>query len=738
VFNAATGMAKRGHEVRVLCASKRRTRSLIDGVVFHEFPLKGSLPESNSPYKRNLEIVRENADTHLAEVYQYWFEYVNMLKEAFEPEIIDCQEYRAPGYLYVHHRLLGYGEAVAPIITLCRSSSKIRNAYDDQPSFSWDNFFVGERECYQLAGSDGIAAASDYISNLIHARYHISKPQVCYDNSPHAGPESLLPPCDNDELVSFGGLSGIRGIRQLLKVCSYLWEEGLTFRLKVVEVTGGYVPGNKQVINHIREIYGEYLGSGHLQILPDTDSADKMKEVLAHSRAVVNSSPMEPSGDSFIEAMCHGRPVIAAAHSWHTDTVEHGKSGFIYNNLDELESCIKLVLSASRPELEEWGIQANRRACEKFSSDTALPRREGFYEQIVQHTRKERRSFFPNCSCLDKAKFTHLPQPRVAEGKQEYETGLLSVVVTCYNLGQFLEQAVVSVYESTYRPMELTVVDDGSKDPRTIAVLGRLGSTYQNADGFSFRVVKEERNRGPAEARNLGAAISRGEFISFVDADDKVEGTYFQKAISVLNQYGNVGFVGGWAESFAEETGNWIIVNFDFPLALVRNQGLMASVIRHGAYEKQTLSPIGEDYEGYIAIVAKGWVGVNLPEVVLHYRVRSNSLYHATNNDVLKRSHQHLVENHPDLFRAYGDELYLIFCHNYLFELENSPPVEYEKWLRQVVSKPSHIVKFPYFVGKLLLPMGLKIKIRNMLGIPRGRSFISHLMEIINRRRYPR
>jgi len=87
---------------------------------------------------------------------------------------------------------------------------------------------------------------------------------------------------------------------------------------------------------------------------------------------------------------------------------------------------------------------------------------------------------------------------------------LVSVIVPAYNCERYLAAALDSIFAQTYRPVEVIVIDDGSTD-RTAQIIA----------GYGDRVVSlRQDNSGPAAARNTGLDHARGEFISFLDADD--------------------------------------------------------------------------------------------------------------------------------------------------------------------------------------------------------------------------
>ncbi len=117
---------------------------------------------------------------------------------------------------------------------------------------------------------------------------------------------------------------------------------------------------------------------------------------------------------------------------------------------------------------------------------------------------------------------------------EEYEPGLVSVVVPTFNRSDFLVEAMDSVYQQTYRPVELIVVDDGSTDD-TCQVVDKWGSKHTGDDGFRLRYFFQE-NAGAPVARNFGMIESSGEFIQFLDSDDLLHPKRFERIIRVFEE----------------------------------------------------------------------------------------------------------------------------------------------------------------------------------------------------------
>src|SRR5512142_2373135 len=96
------------------------------------------------------------------------------------------------------------------------------------------------------------------------------------------------------------------------------------------------------------------------------------------------------------------------------------------------------------------------------------------------------------------------------------DEALVSVIVPVYNYGRYLPDALDSVIEQTYETWECLVVDDASGDD-SAAVAERYAARDNR-----IRCIRQESNRGVSAARNRGIAESRGAFVQFLDADDRL------------------------------------------------------------------------------------------------------------------------------------------------------------------------------------------------------------------------
>lgn len=123
----------------------------------------------------------------------------------------------------------------------------------------------------------------------------------------------------------------------------------------------------------------------------------------------------------------------------------------------------------------------------------------------------------------------------------------ISVIVPVYNVEQYLCRCVDSILAQTFPDFELLLIDDGSKD--------RSGEICDEYAGKDERVrVFHKENGGVSSARNLGIDNAKGEWISFVDADDWVSENYFPDSLLnnsndlILNKISNQEYAQGMSE----------------------------------------------------------------------------------------------------------------------------------------------------------------------------------------------
>jgi glycosyltransferase involved in cell wall biosynthesis len=228
----------------------------------------------------------------------------------------------------------------------------------------------------------------------------------------------------------------------------------------------------------------------------------------------------------------------------------------------------------------------------------------------------------------------------------------VSVIIPCYNLGAYLDEAVDSVQAQTCQDFEIVIVDDGSTDPATQALL----ADYQRPKTRVIRIA----HAGVSEARNVAIAHATAPFLCALDADDRLEPTYFEKALRALDQDPSLTFVSCWARMFGDEAWEWKPEHCDLPALLCEDTVCTAALVRRdavlaiGGFDTQIPIQGAEDWELWLTLVERGYRGTVLPEVLFNYRRRPESLstvsWYGSGHVPLTN---YRVAKHSDSYRAH-------------------------------------------------------------------------------------
>ncbi len=203
---------------------------------------------------------------------------------------------------------------------------------------------------------------------------------------------------------------------------------------------------------------------------------------------------------------------------------------------------------------------------------------------------------------------------------------LVSVVIPCFNHARFLAEAIASALAQTYAPVEIVVVDDGSTDD-TAAVAARFPGV---------RYVHQE-NRGLAAARNTGLRESRGGYLVFLDADDRLLPRALEAGMQRLEPSPACAFVSGHfryvdSDGVLESEDVRPSIPADPYLAFLRGNyiGMHATVLYRRAPHEAARGfdvslPACEDYDLYLRLAAEFPV-LRHDEVVADYRQHAGNM----------------------------------------------------------------------------------------------------------------
>ncbi len=235
-------------------------------------------------------------------------------------------------------------------------------------------------------------------------------------------------------------------------------------------------------------------------------------------------------------------------------------------------------------------------------------------------------------------------------------TPTVSVVIPCFNLGAYLDEAVQSVLDQTYQDFEIVIVDDGSDDALTRHVL----ASYRRP---RTRIIRTE-NGGVAQARNRGLAEAHGQLLSFLDADDILEPSFLEKTVAVLGHEPSLAFASCWLRAFGADEFEWTPESCDFPHLLAEDTVCTAALTRRdvleavGGFDPDPRFDGYEDWDLAISLVESGHAGEIVPEFLFRYRIRPGSKSATrTAPENHARVVEYVVDKHTDSFRQHREAL---------------------------------------------------------------------------------
>jgi glycosyltransferase involved in cell wall biosynthesis len=226
---------------------------------------------------------------------------------------------------------------------------------------------------------------------------------------------------------------------------------------------------------------------------------------LVENAAVYLATTRETFGIGTIEALAAGVPVAGWHWGGQSEIIVQGETGYLapHGDYTALADCIRRCIS------EQKRLSPN---CRQDAID-----RWAWHDRIRQYADMYKRV----------AASWYAPRPKV------------SVIVTCFNLAQYLVACIDSVRAQSLDDIELLLVDDCSADDTA-----KLGDRLQASDK-RIRYLSTPENLGLSGARNFGFAHSRGHYVMFLDADDMLAENALATLASELDRSPAIHVAGG-------------------------------------------------------------------------------------------------------------------------------------------------------------------------------------------------
>jgi glycosyltransferase involved in cell wall biosynthesis len=229
----------------------------------------------------------------------------------------------------------------------------------------------------------------------------------------------------------------------------------------------------------------------------------------------------------------------------------------------------------------------------------------------------------------------------------------VTVIIPCYNDGQYIMEALQSIYNQTVLPEKIIVVDDGSNTD-TKNILTAINHPL-------VQIVYQE-NKGVSAARNLAISLAQTDYILNLDADDYYEPTFLEKAVVLLHQNPEVVAVSSYCSVFKKRKTIEIVKPLGGKLKdfIFINNSRASSLFLKSSWEEvggfdENMRAGYEDWEFWIAILKSGGRIAIVPKVLSHYRIKNTSRDQMAliNHDFELRKYIYL--KHKEVYQEYLD-----------------------------------------------------------------------------------
>jgi hypothetical protein len=475
--------------------------------------------------------------------------------------------------------------------------------------------YLCELERYAVRHADRFLWPGGGVLAAYRAYYRdaIAPPQeVAHVMTPDPAPAEQPREGDRLRFLYVGRLERRKGVQNLVRAATALG--GSDWSLTLVGGDTATAPLGQSMREQL-----ELMIAGDERIrLRDRLPREKLRGLLAAADVCVSPSLWECWPSTVLEAFEQNRPVLATPVGGHVGMVEPERSGWLAPGTDD---------EAIAGALER--ILADRDAPARLAREGGPRAR---FERLTDPEPVRERYLALAAERRDRAAAATRPSARPP---------LVSIVVPYYRMEEFVDEALESIAAQTYPRVDTIIVNDGSLR-RADAILDRL------AERHPVRIVTQP-NSGLGRARNLGIALSPGEYVLPFDPDDLLLPAFVERCVDVLERRPELAYVTAWSEYVdaagapLDGAGYRPLGNTASDLERENVAGSAMAVLRrhlfdHGLRYSAELTSY-EDWLLYRELAADGRYGHVIPEVLLRYRVRRRSMLRA----IARPSHDRLM-----------------------------------------------------------------------------------------------
>ena len=210
---------------------------------------------------------------------------------------------------------------------------------------------------------------------------------------------------------------------------------------------------------------------------------------------------------------------------------------------------------------------------------------------------------------------------------EEYKKGLVSVITPVYNCEKYIERTLNSVFEQTYKNIEIVLVDDQSTD-KSAEIIKEFKDTHPEIVYFL-----QPENKGAGYARNKALELAKGQYVAFLDADDVWKPKKIEKQIDLLNKkngsfsFTAIEMINGEDEIIKAK--RKVKEEIDYKFLLSNTMIATSSVIIDRAVKgdfRMNIRRGGQDYATWLKLLRDGSLAYGVDDALVGYRIDGKSL----------------------------------------------------------------------------------------------------------------
>ena len=264
---------------------------------------------------------------------------------------------------------------------------------------------------------------------------------------------------------------------------------------------------------------------------------------------------------------------------------------------------------------------------------------------------------------------------------------LVSIVIPCYNGATTIVEAIRSALDQTYKNIEIIVVDDGSTDDS-----GAIVREVMISEPSVSLYIQE--NKGLSAARNFGLRYAKGEYVAFLDADDKFKETYISLALAYHENNPKATIVYSNMELFERESGILPLATFHMKrflryncipaFAMVKSKQIKAI---GGFDESVTLCEDWECWMHLLKVFGGNVYRIEEPQYFYRKRFTEDSILdrHRHDTEKIKSINIYVFSKHQILYEA--NSMALSDFYEIEDEFESFKKKYYNRWYRKYFYK---------------------------------------------------